>query len=60
LDAFHPEQLQKLVRTSIEEFTDMSEYDENAAKEELDIEVINELRDDVGEYIEDKVFNLGI
>ena len=60
LDAFHPEQLQKLVRTSIEAFTDMSEYDENAAKEELDIEVINELRDDVGEYIEDKVFNLGI
>jgi hypothetical protein len=60
LDALHPEQLQKLVRESIEAFTDMSEYEENAEKEEFDIDTIEELKDDVLEYIDDKVGELGI
>jgi hypothetical protein len=60
LDAFHPEQLQKLVRESIESFTDMSGYDENNIMESDDIDTIMDLRSDVEEYINDKVDELGI
>jgi hypothetical protein len=60
LDAFHPEQLQKLVRASIEAFTDMSEYDENAEQEMFDIDTIEELKVDVEKYINHKVDELGI
>ena len=60
LDALHPEQLQKLVRTSIEAFTDMSEYDENAEQEMFDIDTIEELKVDVEKYINHKVDELGI
>ena len=60
LDALHPEQLQKLVRTSIEAFTDMTEYDENAEKELFAIDTIEELKVDVEKYINHKVYELGI
>jgi hypothetical protein len=60
LDALHPEQLQKLVRSSIEAFTDMSEYDENAEKELFDIDTIEDLKVDVEKYINHKVYELGI
>ena len=56
----HPEQLQKLVRASIESFTDMSEYDENAEKETLDIDTIDDLKVNVENYINHKVYELGI
>jgi len=60
LDALHPEQLQKLVRTSIQALTDMSEYDENAEKEIFDIGTIDALKVDVEKYINHKVIELGI
>jgi len=60
LDALHPEQLQKLVRTSIEAFTEMSEYDENIEKELFDIDTIEDLKVDVEKYINHKVYELGI
>jgi hypothetical protein len=52
LDAFHPEQLQQLVYDSIVAFTDMSEYESNAKKEEIDMEAINNLKNEVRDYIE--------
>ena len=52
LDAFHPEQLQQLMYDSIVEFTDMSEYDSNEKKEEIDMQAINNLKNDVRDYIE--------
>ena len=55
LDAFHPKQLQNLVRESIEQFTDMSMYEENVNQEYDDQEEIDELRDDVLEYMEERL-----
>jgi len=60
LDAIHPEQLQKLVRTSIEAFTDMSEYEENTEKEDVDRDTIWDLKVDVENYVEDRIDELGI
>ncbi len=52
LDAFHPEQLLQLMYDSIVAFTDMSEYESNAKKEEIDMEAINNLKNEVRDYIE--------
>jgi hypothetical protein len=56
LDAFHPRQLQELVRKSIVEFTDMTEYDENEAKEKNDFEHIYLLKHKVKKYMEANYF----
>jgi hypothetical protein len=45
LDAFHPQQLQGLVRKSIEQFTDMNAYKENEKLEAQDIEYLVDLKD---------------
>ena len=47
LDAFHPEQLQKLVRDAIVKFTDMIAYEENLHQEQRDHNVIGELKEDL-------------
>ena len=44
LDAFHPEQLQALVRKSIENFTDMAAYEENEDKEQDDLDYLEDLK----------------
>jgi hypothetical protein len=58
LDAFHPDQLQKLVRESIETFTDMSGYDQNAELEVYDQDALIELKDDVSRYVNHKIVEL--
>jgi hypothetical protein len=60
LDAFHPEQLQGLVRESIEAFTDMSEYDTNSERESTDLEVIDRLKNQVEHFISAKAVEMGI
>jgi hypothetical protein len=60
LDAIHPERLQDLVRTNLEEFTDMSAYEENTDMESEDIENIEMLKDDVIDYIDSRAHELGI
>ena len=60
LDAFHPEQLQQLVRESIEAFTDMTEYEDNAQKEESDLDTIDELKSEVVTFIDNKASELRI
>jgi hypothetical protein len=60
LDALLPEQLQKIVRDSIVAFTDTSEYDLNAEKETVDIEILDDLKIDVCEYLNHKIYELGI
>jgi len=45
LDAFHPRQLEVLVRESIEHFTDMAAYEENQELEEEDMDNIEDLRE---------------
>ena len=54
LDALHPEQLQKLVRGSIVQFTDMDAYEENLLQEEKDHDVISDLKCDVMEFVINK------
>lgn len=54
LDAFHPEQLQKLVRNSIEAFTDMSAYEKNIELEDDDREELSDLKEDIIEFIEER------
>jgi hypothetical protein len=60
LDAFHPNQLQQLVRESIGAFTDMTEFDENAEKEKSDWHTLWELEYNVGEYIKRKMNEMGL
>jgi hypothetical protein len=51
LDAFHPEQLQQLVKDSIIKFTDMKAYEENLHQEEKDQIDIDFLKDGVIEFV---------
>lgn len=60
LDALHPEQLQQLVKTSIEAFTDMSAYNENTQKEKIDIAIIKTLKRNIKDFIEREADELGI
>jgi hypothetical protein len=54
LDAFHPEKLQRLVRESIMQFTDMHAFEENMFQETKDLDMISELKSDVVEFIVSK------
>jgi hypothetical protein len=60
LDAFHPEQLQQIVRESIEALTDMSKVEDNEIKGEDDSIKIAELKNDVYEYVDNRASELGI
>lgn len=60
LDAFHPTELQKLVRISLMAFTDMLQYEENIEKELDDIDTLEVLRVDVEDYINHKIHELVI
>jgi hypothetical protein len=51
LDAFHPLQLQQLVRESIAHFTDMAEYARNEEQGEIDKDEISRLRDGMEDYL---------
>lgn len=50
LDAFHPVQLQQLVKDAIIEFTDMNVYEQNLRQEQKDRGMINELKSDVMDF----------
>lgn len=52
LDAFHPVQLQTLVKQSIEQFTDMSAYDQNKETEQIDRMELDDLKDEVVDLVE--------
>jgi hypothetical protein len=60
LDAFHPEQLQKIVRASIMDYTDMQSYGENAHQGQLDKEKIDMWSDEVSAYGEEVASQLGL
>jgi hypothetical protein len=60
LDAFHPLQLQDLVRESIRGFTDMGVYAENAEQEYDDDDTIDEFKEEVLAYIYDKLEDYGL
>jgi Fe-S-cluster formation regulator IscX/YfhJ len=55
LDAFHPEQLQGLVRESIKAFTDMTKYEENEGQEFLDGAIISEIKDETLDFVQRKM-----
>ncbi|MBU0734973.1 MAG: hypothetical protein KKG10_12575 [Proteobacteria bacterium] len=55
LDAFEPEALRKLVRESLEAFTDMEVLEADLDQEEEDIEFLDDLSSDVQEYIVDRL-----
>ena len=55
LDAFHPVQLQKLLRESIELFTDMNAISCNLEIQTRDRKLISELRSDVQEYVNGRI-----
>jgi hypothetical protein len=51
LDAFHPLQLEQLVRESIAHFTDMAEFKRNEEQGEIDKDEISRLRGDMEDYL---------
>lgn len=53
LDAFHPEQLQQLVKDAIIKFTDMEAYEENLRQETRDQDDIDFLKDKVIKFVND-------
>ena len=57
LDAFHPVQLQKLLRQSIERFTDMNAIACNVQTENQDRIFLSELRSDVHGFINNRLSN---
>jgi len=57
LDAFYPVQLQKLLRESIERFTDMNAIACNVQTENQDRLFLSELRSDVHGFITDRLSN---
>jgi hypothetical protein len=52
LDAFHPEQLQVLVREAIEQFTDLDVLEDDLEQEDEDQSDLEILRDDVVQMVE--------
>ena len=55
LDAFEPDDMQKLVRESLEAFTDMDILEEDQEQEEEDYDYLDELSNDVEEFIHDRL-----
>lgn len=53
IDAFHPKQLQELIRKSIERFTDMAAYKKNKELESKDIEYLQDLKIHIEDAFED-------
>lgn len=55
LDAFHPEELQSLVRKSLEAFTDMEQVESDLQEEEEDKDFLKDLRFDVISFIQERL-----
>lgn len=60
LDAFHPIELQNIVRNAIEHFTDMDEYNKHVEQNPYDIEIIETLRNETCDFMRGKMQELGI
>jgi len=55
LDAFEPDDLQKLIRESLEAFTDMDILEEDQEQEDADYDYLDNLSEDVEEFIHDRL-----
>ncbi len=58
LDAFHPDQLQALVKKSIERFTDLDALEDDLEQEQWDQECLGTLKDDVLQLVEERGYKV--